>query len=480
MPSPSPLELDQATMQRLGRLVADQVAAHLAGLRHHRVYTTISRADAERLIASPPPDTGRPVEELLGFLRERVFPHHIPEPHPGFLAYVQSCPTFPAVLGDWLASGYNFFGGAWAVAGGPAMLEVTVLDWFRRWLGMPPEAGGLLTSGGSTANLMALVAARHRAVGDVAARLPRLTLYASEQSHSSVFRAAWIAGIPRANIRSLPVDDGFRLRLDALVAALQDDRAAGAIPVAVVANAGTTNTGAVDPLPELAALCRREGLWLHVDAAYGGFAVLAETGRRLLEGIGLADSVTLDPHKWLYVPFECGSLVVREPARLLDAFHILPDYLRDLGTGGGEVNFADYGEQLSRSARALKVWLGVAAYGTRALGQAIEESIGRADLARRLVLEHPELEALVPAQLGVFCFRAHPPGARDPAALDRLNQAVLDAVNQNGRFFLSTTRIRGALALRLCTCGWRTTDQDIRALIEEVALAARTLASPPA
>jgi glutamate/tyrosine decarboxylase-like PLP-dependent enzyme len=295
-----------------------------------------------------------------------------------------------------------------------------------------------------------------------------------------VFRAAWIAGIPRANIRSLPVDDGFRLRLDALVAALQDDRAAGAIPVAVVANAGTTNTGAVDPLPELAALCRREGLWLHVDAAYGGFAVLAETGRRLLEGIGLADSVTLDPHKWLYVPFECGSLVVREPARLLDAFHILPDYLRDLGTGGGEVNFADYGEQLSRSARALKVWLGVAAYGTRALGQAIEESIGRADLARRLVLEHPELEALVPAQLGVFCFRAHPPGARDPAALDRLNQAVLDAVNQNGRFFLSTTRIRGALALRLCTCGWRTTDQDIRALIEEVALAARTLASPPA
>jgi len=459
-------------MQRLGRQVADHVAAHLAGLRDQRLFKSLPRREAEPLIYTPPPRRGRDFDGLLEFLTTRVFPHHTPEPHPGFLAYVQSCPTFPAVLGDWLATGYNFFGGAWAVASGPAMLEVTVLEWFRQWLGLPEGAGGLLTSGGSTANLMAIVAARHRAVGDDATRLPRLTVYASDQAHSSVTRAAWIAGVPRANIRSIPADDDFRLSPAAVGAALARDRAAGFLPCAVVASGGTTNTGAIDPLPALAELCRREELWLHVDGAYGGFAALTPSGREALAGIGRADSVSLDPHKWLYVPFECGSLMAREPARLLDAFHILPDYLRDLGTGAGEVNFADYGEQLSRYSRALKVWLCVSFYGTDALAAAIEASMGRAALAERLVRATPGLELLAPARLGVCCFRARPAGLEDPAALDALNQRVLERVNGNGRFFLSTTRLGDRLALRVCTCGWRTTDEDIRAMVAEVAAAA--------
>ena len=465
---PSPLELDQATMQRLGRLVADHVAAHLAGLRGQRLYKAIPRPEAEALIAGPPPAGGRDFEALLDFLSQRVFPHHTPEPHPGFLAYVQSCPTFPAVLGDWLAAGYNFFGGAWAVASGPAMLEVTVLEWFRQWIGMPAGAGGLLTPGGSSANLTAIVAARHRVVGDDPDRLARLVLYSSDQVHSSVTKAAWIAGIPRANIRSLAADDGFRLRPDLLRDAVAADRARGLVPMAVVANGGTTNTGVVDPLPELASYCRAENLWLHVDGAYGGFAVLAPDGRQALEGIGLADSVSLDPHKWLYVPFECGSLLVRDPRTLLDAFHILPEYLRDLGTIAGEVNFKDYGEQLSRYSRALKVWLCVSYFGTDALGEAIQASMGRAELAERLVRSTPELEVLAPARLGVFCFRARPSGLSDPARLDDLNHRVMERVNGNGHFFVSTTRLRGALALRICTCGWRTTDEDIEGLIGEI------------
>jgi aromatic-L-amino-acid decarboxylase len=465
---PSSLELDHATMQQLGRQVADHVAAHLAGLREQRLFKSLPRREAEPLIYTPPPAAGATFDMLLAFLETRVFPHHTPEPHPGFLAYVQSCPTFPAVLGDWLATGYNFFGGAWAVASGPAMLEVTVLEWFRQWIGMPEGAGGLLTSGGSTANMMALVAARHRAAGEDPARLPRLTVYASDQAHSSVTRAAWIAGIPRANIRSLPVDEAYRLRLDALRAALETDRREGFVPCAVVATGGTTNTGATDPLPELAELCRGQATWLHIDAGYGGFAALTPRGRAALIGIGLADSVSLDPHKWLYVPFECGSLMVRDPAQLRDAFHILPDYLRDLGTGAGEVNFADYGEQLSRYARALKVWLGVSYYGTEALSEAIEASMHRAELAEQLVREMPGLEVLSPARLAVCCFRAHPADHDDPEVLDRLNQAVLERVNGGGRFFISTTRLRGRLALRICTCGWRTTDEDIRALIDEV------------
>ncbi len=462
------LDLDHATMQRLGRLVADHVATHLATLRDQRLFKAIPRSQAEPLIYTPPPVEGERFETLLAFLSERVFPHHTPEPHPGFLGYVQSCPTFPAVLGDWLAAGYNFFGGAWAVASGPAMLEVTVLEWFRQWIGMPEGSGGLLTSGGSTANLMALVAARHRAVGEDASRLPRVAIYTSDQAHSSLIRAAWIAGIPRANIRVLPADGQFRLRPDLIRAAVAADRKAGLIPLAVLATSGTTNTGATDPLAELAELCRAEDLWLHVDGAYGGFAALTPRGRDALAGLGLADSVTLDPHKWLFVPFECGSLLVREPARLRAAFEILPDYLRDLGTTGGEVNFSDYGEQLSRYARALKVWLCVKHYGTAAIGRAIEEGIQRAELAERLVRGHAGLELLSAARLGICCFRLHPPGQDDQAELDRLNHRALERVNAAGHFFISTTRIRGALALRICSCGFRTTEEDIRRLLREI------------
>jgi glutamate/tyrosine decarboxylase-like PLP-dependent enzyme len=241
----------------------------------------------------------------------------------------------------------------------------------------------------------------------------------------------------------------------------------------VIGSAGTTNTGAVDPLPELAALCRDEHVWLHVDAAYGGFAALCARGKAALGGIELADSITLDPHKWLYVPFECGSLLAREPAHLLDAFHILPDYLRDLGEDRGEINFADYGEQLSRATRALKVWTGVSYYGTLHLAEEIDASIGRAELAERLLRAAPGLEILAPARLGICCFRAHPAGADEPDALDAINQRVLERVNGNGNFFISTTRIRGALSLRICTCGWRTTDADIERLVREVAEAAR-------
>lgn len=462
------LDLDHATMQRLGHLVADHVATHLATLRDQRLFKAIPRSQAEPLVYTPPPAQGESFETLLGFLEERVFPHHTPEPHPGFLGYVQSCPTFPAVLGDWLATGYNFFGGAWAVASGPAMLEVTVLEWFRQWIGMPEGTGGLLTSGGSTANLMALVAARHRVVGEDAERLPRVTVYTSDQAHSSLIRAAWIAGIPRPNIRLLPADDSFRLRPDLLRATVQADRQAGLIPLGVLATSGTVNTGATDPLPELAAYCRDQDLWLHVDGAYGGFAALTPRGRDALEGLGLADSVTLDPHKWLYVPFECGSLLFREPERLRAAFKILPDYLRDLATTGGEVNFSDYGEQLSRYSRALKVWLGVKHFGTEAIGQAIDQGIGRAELAERLVRESTRLELLSAARLGICTFRLHPKGVDDAAALDQLNLKALEQVNANGHFFISTTRIRGALALRICSCGFRTTEDDIRRLIKEI------------
>ena len=461
-------------MQRLGRDVADLVADHLSTLRDQPVLDVVSRDTAKRLIAGPPPARGTDFDTLLATLRERVFAHAAREPHPGFIAYVPSCPTFPAVLGDWLATAFNFFAGVWPMASGPNEVELVVLDWFREWLGMPEGSGGLLTSGGSNANLTAVIAARHEATLDDPARIARLTIYMSSQTHSSAIRAAWMAGIPRSNVRLIPVDDACRIQLPALAAAIESDRAAGLVPLMVVANGGTTNTGAVDPLPELAALCDAERLWLHVDAAYGGFAVLSERGRRALQGIELADSVTMDPHKWLYVPFECGCLMVRDPRRLAAAFSIYPDYLKDVESAGAEVNFADYGEQLTRRARGIKIWLSVAYYGVDALSEAIAYSVELAVHAEGFVREEPALELLSPATLGILSFRAHPAGLDDPGSLDALNERIASAINSAGRWLISTTRINGALSLRICPIGFRTTSEDLAELVREVSALAAT------
>ena len=465
----SPLDLDADAMRRLGYRVTDTIAEHLSTLRTQRVLDTLPRRATERLIAAPPPAAGSDIDALLAFLRERVFAHAAREPHPGFIAYVPSCPTFPAALGDWLATGYNFFAGVWPVAAGPNQIEVLVLDWFRTWLGMPNGSGGLLTTGGSAANLTAMIAARHAVVGDDASRIARLTVYASDQTHSSAIRAAWVAGVPRPNVRLITCDAAFRLPVDRLADAIARDRAQGLIPLMIVANGGTTNTGAVDPLGPLADLAAREGIWLHVDAAYGGFSVLADDGRRALTGIERADSVTLDPHKWLYVPFECGCVMAREPTRLKAAFQIYPDYLKDAESDGDEINFADYGEQLTRYARALKVWLSVSYFGTDALRAAISYSLSLAAHAEVLVRRERDLEVLAPATLGILCFRAHPAGTDDAAALDALNERINAAVNAGGRFFISSTRIRGALSLRICPIGFRTTREDMADFVREVA-----------
>ena len=461
-------------MRRLGHHVADVVADHLASLRGQPVLTGLSRSATDALVLRPPPAQGVGFETLLETLQRDVFAYHAREPHPGFMAYVPSCPTFPGVLGDWLATGFNFFAGVWPVASGPNGLEVTVLAWFREWLGMPAGTGGLLTSGGSGANLTAIVAARHAAIGEDADRLVRLTMYTSDQAHSSVRRAGWIAGIPREHIRAVATDDQLRLRPDALQEMITADRAAGFIPFLVAASAGTTNTGAIDPLHELADLCGRERLWFHVDAAYGGFAVLTQRGRDALEGLHRADSVTLDPHKWLFVPFECGCLLAREPRRLADVFRIYPEYLRDVESAGEEINFADYGEQLTRYSRALKVWLSVGYFGTDALTAAIDQGMDLARVAERAVREHPDLELLSPAQFGICCFRAHPVAVTGASDLDALNEAILARVNAGGRYFISSTRLRGSYSLRICVLGYRTTEADVRGLIAEIGESARS------
>ena len=456
-------------MRQLGHRVADIVADHLATIRDEPVIAGLPRRDLGKKLARTAPVDGSDFESLVSLLQDSVFPYHAREPHPGFLAYVPSCPTFPAVLGDWLATGYNFFAGVWPVAAGPNEIEVIVLDWFREWMGMPVGSSGLLTTGGSAANLTAVVAARHAAI-EAGHDLAKLVAYSSAQAHSSVTRAAWIAGIPRDNVRMIAMDSEFRMQVSDLERRVSDDREAGFSPFVVIASAGTTNSGAVDPLHEIADYCVAEKMWLHVDAAYAGFAALTEEGKRMLSGIERADSLTLDPHKWLFVPFECGCLLVRDAATLTSAFRILPEYLKDVQPGEEEVNFADRGEQLTRYSRALKVWLSVNYFGTKAIAAEIQEAMDRARLLEQLVREKADFEILSRAQFGIVCFRAKPAGVRE-SELDALNERINARVVSDGRFLISSTRLGGSFSLRMCTLGFRTTMDDIHELFTAIAKA---------
>jgi glutamate/tyrosine decarboxylase-like PLP-dependent enzyme len=292
------------------------------------------------------------------------------------------------------------------------------------------------------------------------------TLYVSAETHSSVRRAARILGFPSDRVRTVAVDHRHRLDPGALAAAVAGDRAAGLRPFLVVANGGATSTGTVDPLRPLSELCRNEGLWLHVDAAYGGFAILTDRGRALLDGLDGADSITLDPHKWLYQPFEAGCLLVRDGRHLEDAFHILPDYLQDTAvTAGvvpddGEVNFADRGPQLTRGFRALKIWLTVRTFGLERIREAIAAGIRLAEQAETRIRSSPVFEVVSPAELGVVCFRSHAGEDADAQRIRRLSESGLGMI--------SSTRVGGRYALRLCILGHRTRWRDVDAVIEKL------------
>ena len=383
---------------------------------------------------------GAPFDDALRILFEDVLPFASRSAHPRFFAYVPFAGTWPGALGDFVASACNVYAGSWQESAGPTQLELRILEWFKEWVGYPASAGGSLVNGGSAANLTALACAREALVGSMR---DDLVVYASDQAHYSVGRAARTLGFRPDQLRVLPVRADLRLDPAILAAAIMADEEAGRLPLLVVANGGATSTGAVDPLDELAAVCRERGVWLHVDAAYGGFAVLTDRGRAALNGLALADSVTLDPHKWLYQPYECGCLLVRDGRVLRDAFEMHSDYLRDAEVDGGEVNFSDLGIQLTRSTRAFKLWLSLRTFGVDAFRAAIDHTLDLAELARRRIEASESLELAAPPSLGIVCFFRR-------GADDKQTDGLAAALEQSGLGFISTTRVHGRTALRLC------------------------------
>ena len=394
------------------------------------------------------------LDEILRHLGEDVLPFRSRIDHPRYLAYVPGEGTWPGALGDLIASTYNIDVGNWMESAGPSRLETIVLRWFADWIGYPAESAGVLVSGGSAANLTAMACAREALVGAMSGEL---VAYVSEQGHSSLARAARVLGFGPQQVRVLPVDDKFRMRTDALEAAITADLAAGRRPLVVLAVAGTTNTGAVDDLIQLARVCGRYGVWLHVDGAYGAFAALTERGRGALAGLELADSVTLDPHKWLYQPFECGALLVRRGHLLKDAFEIHPSYLQDTTARNGATNYADHGLQLTRMSRALKIWMSLHYFGVDAFAAAIDRAMDLAEHAQRVIEAAPDLELLAPATLGIVGFRRHPPGRDDEQDLERANATLITDLAESGEGLVSSTRLSGRYAIRLCVLNHGTT-----------------------
>ena len=466
MADDDPLALDGEQMRRMASAAVEMLVRRIEGLRDGPVLQTGTRAALEGALREPAPATAGDFDELIARLDRDVLPFVGHFDHPRFFGYIPGAGTWPAALGDLIAAATNIDSGAWRESAGPSQLELTVLDWFRDWIGYPDAAAGVLVSGGSAANLTAIACAREAIVGPMSSRI---VAYAGDQTHSSLARALRHLGFRPDQLRVIRTDDRFRMRPDDLAAAVAVDAAAGRLPFLVIANAGTTNTGAVDDLPAIAAICGDRGLWLHVDGAYGAFAVLTERGRAAVRGLDLADSVTLDPHKWLAMPFEVGCLMVRDGATLERAFELHPEYLREDGGGHSGVNFADRGLQLTRASRAIKVWLALQTFGVDAFRAAIDRAMDLTLEAQRRIEADPCLELVTPASLGVLTFRQRGRAGDTADAVDRRNERIVASLAAAGDLLLTGTTIRGRYAIRLCVLNHSSGGGDVAYALDRVA-----------
>lgn len=491
-----PLEPSGADMRRLVAAALDRIVAHIESLPQQpaggRRDDIVALA---RSVVEPLPEGPTDLDGLLAFLFERAVPASFNTAGPGYLAYIPGGGLFHAALADLIADTTNRYVGVWAAAPALAQLEATVLDWFAEIVGYrtaggpaagsrssgraaaQPVARGMLTSGGSLANFSALVVARRERLAE---DFLRGTLYVSDQGHHSIQKAAMLAGFPTDRVREIPSDGAFRIRIDELERQIAGDRAAGFQPFCIVGNAGTTNTGAVDDFEALAEVATREGLWLHADAAYGGFFLLTKRGREVMRGIERADSITLDPHKGLFLPYGTGSLLVRDGAALRRAHELTAAYLPEMQDGEEFVDFCQYSPELSRPFRGLRVWLAFKLAGAAAFREALEEKLDLARWAARELAGIPGIEIVAPPVLSTVAFRYRPEGRAARVArgdLDALNRRLLALINERQRVYLTGTTLRSGFVLRICVLSFRTHRERMEAGLEDIRWAARKLAA---
>ena len=445
-----------------------------------------SAAEVRAAVTRDVPDEPVPPDELLAALRTLAFDHATYTGHPGFMAYITGSGTIPGAAADLLAAALNQNVGGWRLSPGATEIELHLGRWFASRLGLPEGAGGYVTSGGAMAAFVALKAARDARAGwairDLGTRAgPPLTMYASSQVHDVNTRAADMLGLGREAVRAVPCDDRLRMRVDALRAAIERDLRHGHQPIAVIATAGTVGTGAIDPIDEIADVCAEHGLWLHVDGAYGGVAALTAPLRPLFRGIERADSVALDPHKWLYTPHSGGAVVVRDVRTLADAFAIDPSYVHeDKALTGRGVDLYALGPQFSRGFHALKIWVSLLAHGWGAYERRIAHDVALARYLYERAAASAELEPVgPPPALSIACFRYVPRELRGDATaepyLNRLNERLMAELQLGGRVFPSNAVVCGRFAIRACIVNFRTEAPDVDALLDEAARAGEAL-----
>ena len=452
-------------MREMVDLAMDRIVRHIETLPEQPMHATRGGKKIARSLRESMPERGVAFDRILRRLFGKVIPMSLNTASPGYLGYIPGGGIFHAALADLLTGSVNRYVGVFQAAPALVQLEVNVLAWFCSMLGLPEGSGGLLTTGGSLANLIAIVTARRD-------RLPpdflKGVIYVSEEAHHSIRKAALIAGFPPERVRALEVDARFRLRSEAVERAAREDRARGLSPFLLVASAGTTGTGAVDDLGAAADVAQRERLWLHVDAAYGGFFALTERGLRALRGIERADSVTLDPHKGLFLPYGTGCVLVRDREAMRRAHAGTGAYMPPMQSDEDAVDFCEIGPELSRDARGLRVWLPMKMHGAAAFREALDEKLDLARLAAERLRVMPGVEIVAEPELSLLAFRARPAGLEEGDALDKFNRRLLARVNARQRVLLTGTSAGGRFALRICVLSFRTHRDRVEAALEDI------------
>lgn len=490
----SSLDISDEEMRDLSAQFVTLARNYFAGVSQMPVFTQETGDEIKSQFEALPPLEGEPLNQLITKCQEMIDGSRH-NGHPRFFGYVASPSTPPGAFADLLASTVNPSVTSWRSAPSATQIEKTVVRWLGSLTGYDPDAHGTLTSGGSMANLTALLIAQRVKSGPEVSRAglwtagPPMTAYASDQVHLSIPKAADILGLGKQHVRLVPSDDRFKLDVRELVRAIEKDKQSGFRPFCVIASAGTAATGAVDPLREIADVASEYGLWFHIDGAYGAPAAMIPDQRANFSGLELADSLSLDPHKWLYTPVDCGCLLLHDPVAARKAFVTEADYIKVHEEGETEsFAFWDHGVELSRRFRALKVWLTIKYYGSRRIAAAIKDDIAMAQYLARRVEAAPEFELLAPVELSICCFRSVPARFRNRlravtsdqhaainAELNQLNERIMHAVQRGGNAYLSNAMLRGKFALRACVINFRTTRADIDITLEVAQEAARQI-----
>ncbi|MGE0460294.1 MAG: aspartate aminotransferase family protein [Vicinamibacterales bacterium] len=458
------LEFSAAEMRAMAEAVVSRAVEHVASLPLQPASGDLHAEDLCRAMREPAPELGSAIEPLLDLLFGEYIPRSFTAAGPGYLAYIPGGGVYPAALADFIADTTNRYTGVWQAAPALVQLEANALDWLRDWMGFPAETRGLFTPGGSMATFNGILCARERHLG---VDIRHGVLYTSDQAHHSVLKSAKLAGIMPDRVRAIPCDASFRLPVGELREAIARDRAQGLMPFAVVSSAGTTNTGAVDPLEELADVCASEGLWHHVDGAYGAFFNLCDEGRQVLKGLGRADSLTLDPHKGMFLPYGTGALLVRDGAALRAAHEATADYMPAIPHPEEFYDPSQHGPELSRGFPGLRVWLSVKLYGAATYRAAIAEKRALALDAYRRISALPGIVIDAPPELSLFAFHVSWPGATR-AEEDTATRALMERTTARGRVMITGAVARGRYLGRVCVLSFRTHAAQIDALVEDL------------